>query len=239
MLDIIKYIKTFFNTKDNIKIDVKDEKTLQLYEQGHEGSTIDYTIVKDPVIVDNKKLYNFIIVDDEPMVKMLLNLVFDDMAKEKNFNVNDYFNVIWCIDTEESSYMADKLINYITNNETYYKINNRPIKKIDVALLDLTIEYRIRLGNGQVYSLDGIDIYSKLLKHNPDIKVRFFTAHTIGKNPESNIKSEMMTSDKYIVKYKNLTGLDLVDVSIPKLHVEDAPDSIIKLLKSFLDTVSD
>jgi hypothetical protein len=38
--------------------------------------------------------YNFIIVDDEPMVKMLLNLVFDDMAKEKNFNVNDYFNVI-------------------------------------------------------------------------------------------------------------------------------------------------
>ena len=60
MLDIIKYIKTFFNTKDNIKIDVKDEKPLQLYEQGHEGSAIDYTIVKDPVIVDNKKLYNFI-----------------------------------------------------------------------------------------------------------------------------------------------------------------------------------
>ncbi len=237
MLDIIKYIKTFFNTKDNIKIDVKDEKPLQLYEHGHEGSMIDYTIVKDPIIVDNGKLYNFIIVDDEPMVKMLLNLVFDDMAKEKNFNVNYYFNVIWCIDTEESSYMADKLINYMTHNETYYKINNRPIKKIDVALLDLTIEYRIRLGNGQVYSLDGIDIYSKLLKHNPDIQVRFFTAHTIGKNPESNIKSEMMTSDKYIVKYKKLTGLDLIDVSIPKLHVEDAPDSIIKLLKSFLDTV--
>ena len=172
MLAIIEYVKTFFSSKKCVNTDMKDEKPLQLYEHGHEGSAIDYTIVKDPIIVDNGKLYNFIIVDDEPMVKMLL---------------------------------------------------------------DLTIEYRIRLGNGQVYSLDGIDIYSKLLKHNPDIKVRFFTAHTIGKNPESNIKSEMMTSDKYIVKYKNLTGLDLIDVSIPKLHVEDAPDSIIKLLKSFLD----
>ena len=82
--------------------------------------------------------------------------------------------------------------------------------KIDIAVLDLTLEEIVR-DNGMPVTLDGIDVGINILEANKDAEIYFLTSHTLS--------TKVPTLKKFYSKYATYIGKDekiLSDVYINK-----------------------
>jgi len=106
---------------------------------------------------------NILIMDD--FIGMA-HVIKDELERVQCCNVHDHFNTI----TATGNYAAFSVEKYLKN----------PDKRIDVAILDITL-------GGVINSIeyDGIDTAIMLKEHNPNCVIRFITGHTLNKrNPE-------------------------------------------------------
>lgn len=82
--------------------------------------------------------------------------------------------------------------------------------KIDIAVLDLTLEEIVR-NNGTPVTLDGIDVAINILEENEDVEIYFLTSHTLS--------TKVPTLKKFYTKYAQYIGKEekiLSDVYINK-----------------------
>jgi len=137
---------------------------------------------------------NLLIVDDIPETMYLMKSTSNELRRR---HTHDFFTDF-----------AVTPILMIGCGFTTYKYVMTPGVKIDYALLDISIATRASVQKIDILELDGIDIADIILKKNPEAKVRFFTAHTLGRDDKR--------MDGYYKKCKALLGTDLLDMTIFK-----------------------
>ena len=121
-----------------------------------------------PIFVNNKKDKTILFLDDLVETRILLDNDLDHIKNKYGINILEEYNVIICYGGD-ASYVAKRFI----ENEDY--------GKIDYAFVDLTMEGHLNYLKGTFDDIDGIDIYEILLNKNPEIKVKFLTAHVISR----------------------------------------------------------
>lgn len=131
-------------------------------------SDIDYSPYTVPDIAGNENSENeILILDDIPLMKSLYTMDFKKVNRQYNKNIEEDFKLVYFI-SPDCGYRAYK---YITDN----------YNKIKFAILDITLGYVIKNKHGQPIEIDGVDIAIYLLKLNPDIKLKFMSAHTLNR----------------------------------------------------------
>lgn len=137
---------------------------------------------------------SILLLDDQSLVKLLYESDFDDLKRLHNIDVYNQYQVVNAFGPH-AGYLAYK----------HVKLDN---KKIDYALLDITLGEVVKLPSGNLIELDGIDLAELILSHNSNAKVLFCTAHTLN-NTNSIVK-------KYKEKVKSLLSKDLEELYMNK-----------------------
>ena len=147
---------------------------------------------------DEKK--TLMIVDDYKDVIHFFDRGFRKLReKDENKFVYETHNVYQVLG-QKCSLSALKLIN---------------TKKVDIAILDLSLGDITKFTPEVKITLDGVDIAIELLKKSPDCKFVFATAHNFsGDEGSGNIRS------KYTEKFKLLTNKDIKDYIVSKNDIE-------------------
>ena len=180
---------------DNILDDIQDSVV-----------SIDYDRYPDPEIIDNGKEETILFLDDIPNMWYLYNTDMDRIKSEHGRDIRKEFNIIKCLG-EKAGFTAHKFI-------------FKDYKKVDYAILDITLGFGVKLTNSEYVEYDGIDVLLELYKRNPDMKFIFCTAHTLNKkNP---------TVGYFFKKFESATGLKFEDHYVNKNS--DRYKDIFKLL---------
>jgi len=169
-------------------------------------SHIDFESYPDPEVIDNKKDKTIFFLDDINNMWYLYNKDIEEIKEKHDKNILEEFNIVKCFG-QKAGFIAHKLT------------SNKHIK-IDYAILDITLGYGVKLKNGEYVEYDGIDVFMKLYKDNPDLKFIFCTAHTL------NIKNP--TVGYYFKKFEDKTGLNFKDYYVSKNS--NRKDPIFKML---------
>jgi len=152
----------------------------------------------------NKK--NMLLMDDAMMQFGLHALDFNKIKRNYHCDVDDKFNVYMCKGRYAGFIAHDLILN---------------LEYLDVAILDLTLETRVKLKNGNIYSYDGIDIAVLIKSKFPKCRFKFFTSHNMNHRDESIIY--------YVEKYKQLLGGNIMAKVISK------SDNRVKHLRSLME----
>lgn len=134
-----------------------------------------------------------LILDDLPSTEILYSIDFRNIKEEFELDIENKFNIIM-IYNRKAGFAALKFL--------------KKNIKIDYAILDITIDSLEKFDNGDFLDLDGIDIGIELHKINPNVKIKFSSAHTL------NIKNNLML--EYITKYEGYFKNSITEHSIDK-----------------------
>jgi hypothetical protein len=202
----LKKIKDLFKKKVSEKINNESllDDLLNGIQDGVEE--IDYDKYPNPEIIDNGSDKTILFLDDMVNMWFLYDLDIHEIKDKYKKDVYEDFNIIKCFG-REAGFTAHKFIfkNY---------------KKVDFAILDITLGYGVKLLNGEYVEYDGIDVFLELYKRNPDMKFLFCTAHTL------NIKNP--TVGYFFKKFESETGLKFKDHYLNKNSKRS--EAIYKLL---------
>lgn len=128
---------------------------------------LDFSSYGLPIITNEDKPTNLLIVDDYDLTNVLFSNDFKAMTSEFNHNPNDDFKIYRCLN-KNAGYQAWHLVSKLKT-------------KIDYALLDLTLGLVVKLPNGEFIDIDGAELACKILEVNPEAKILFVSAHTNNK----------------------------------------------------------
>jgi len=168
------------------------EDLLQGLQDGK--AVVDYNDYPSPEIIENNKDKTIFFLDDISNMWYLYNSDIITIKKKHDVDLLKEFNIIKCFG-EKAGFSA-------------YKFTETEYRKVDYAILDITLGYGIKLRSGEYIEYDGIDIFLRLRELNPDIKFIFCTAHTLNKkNP---------TVGYFFDKFESNTGLKFKDYYLNK-----------------------
>jgi len=200
-------IKNLFKRKEDKSKSTSEIELDEILDSIQDGvDFIDYDTYPNPEIIDNNSDKTILFLDDIDNMWYLYNLDLNKIKEKYGHDVKKEFNIIKCFG-ETAGFTAHKFIckNY---------------KKVDYAILDITLGYGVKLKNSEYVEYDGIDVFLKLYEKNPDMKFIFCTAHTL------NIKNP--TVGYFFKKFEKVTGLNFKDYYVSKNS--DRYESIYKLL---------
>lgn len=209
MLDKLKKL-LIWNT--NSEKDKVVEPEVEKVEEKHFTEYLSLKDVEDVVPVNNNHNYDkktLLFVDDYKAMESLYNIAFINNKETTKRDVYEDFNV-YKIFGENCGIKALKLIEK---------------QKIDYAILDLTlgeiVHYNAEDDNEKYVCIDGVDIASEILKHNPEAKIVFVTAHNLNTKYD---KFKMFTE-----KFKAVANEDIEKHYINKLE-EDRDQELIDFI---------
>ena len=153
--------------------------------------SIDWDNVPEPVFQKpydvNKK--SILILDDISATDRMYSIDFKNIKAEFGKNVVEEYNIIKCFGSM-CGFIAEKFI------------NNSNIK-IDVGILDISIGNIIKLKQGSIKEIDGVDIAMLLMKTSSDVKIIFMTGHAVTMKNKDCVH--------YFEKFNNQTGENIED----------------------------
>lgn len=170
--------------------------------------------IAEPSIINPDGSKTLLIVDDVVYTKLLYQFDFNNIKKQYNKDVAVDYKIVNCLDPT-AGYSAYK----------YAIIDNN---KIDVAIIDITLGYRVSINDKYYTEIDGIDLAYHLVNKYPDIKYVLCTAHTL------NVNNQIVK--KYNDKMLKCLGCNIEDKYINKN--EYRVDKLYKLLYEGKDDVS-
>ncbi len=140
----------------------------------------------------DKNKPTILIMDDIPDTYALYQIDFNKIKIKYNEDVFTNFNVVKALGAE-AGFIAYK---YILSG-----------KRLDYAILDITIGSIVKFDNGEFLDLDGVDIGIAVMRHT-NAKVLFSTAHTLNR--------KNMVMEYYITKFEEYCDEDITKFSISK-----------------------
>ena len=152
-----EFDKTYLIDKSKFQLPHEEMKHLDYDMYLRLGTTITET--------DPNKDKTLLFLDDQDMVKVLYDSDINKIKREYNVDITDELNIV-NIFGQHAGYIGYRYI-YLYKN------------KIDYAILDITLGEVVRLPNGELIELDGIDIAGVIKELNPNAKIKFCTAHTL------------------------------------------------------------
>ena len=155
----------------------------------------DFSSIKEPEISGNTESDEvLLIVDDIEISKILYESDFNNIKTNKPLDVYERYKIIHCLGYG-CSLSAYK----------YICIDKKPLSK---CILDITLGESFKTNKGEYIELNGIDLANHIWTINPNVGIKFLTAHT------------MDTSNKIVKKYIDLfntyTNMNIMDYTINK-----------------------
>ena len=159
-----------------------------------------------------------------------------DADKKTLMIVDDYKDVIYFFDRGFKKIREKDVNRFVYETHNVYQIIGNTCslsalklintKKVDMAIIDLSLGDITKFTPEVKINLDGVDIAIELLKKNKECKFVFATAHNFGSNNEGSgsIRS------KYSEKFKLLTGKDIKDYVVSKNDIEKLYNKFEELL---------
>lgn len=163
-------------------------------------SEYDFSSIKEPEISGNTESDEvLLIVDDIEISKILYESDFNNIKTNsektnKPLNVYERYKIVHCLGYG-CSLSAYK----------YICIDKNPLSK---CILDITLGESFKTDKGEYIELNGIDLANCIWSIDPNVGIKFLTAHT------------MDTSNKTVKKYMDLfniyTKMNIMDYTINK-----------------------
>jgi len=156
-------------------------------------AAIDYEELTKPIEKKGSSGLKVLTLDDITESDFLFSMDFLDIEKEYGIKLEDIYTFVKCLGPK-AGFIAHHYIE--THDDITY------------AILDITLDYAIKLNDGTYVEYDGVDIALELLEKFPDIKLVFCSAHAMNRM-SSGI-------NKYITKFENATGKNIENYYINK-----------------------
>ena len=208
IMNILNKFKMMFTSTKEI-----DKKANTVLDNNNTDlpTSIDYGSLGLPNIIENESnKYSMLLMDDFLEQFTLYKLDFKKIKRTHNFDVLKEFKI----------YEAkEQYAGFIT----YNLINN--LDKLDIAILDLTLEMAIKLRDGTIVEYDGIDIFKMVKDKFPECQISFCTAHTL--NPRDPVMKKYM--DKFKTIYNRDNDLQFKDYYMSKADFRS--DKIYSMIK--------
>ena len=195
-MHIVKRIINWFR-KDNIQ--EEPTETIETifnsneYTKDIEILNINMDDFDDPVIINPEKRRTLLLLDDISESEILFNIDFNNIKTKTGYDIFKEFKIVKCYG-KYAGFIAAK---YLEKN-----------KRIDYAILDITLGTSIKLANGGYKEYDGIDIGISILNNNKSAHILFLTAHTFNK------RNPLMRA--YFDKFDSDTDRDITEIYLNK-----------------------
>lgn len=157
--------------------------------------SIDYTSIKEPVILNPEGKYTVMLVDDVDVTDIMYRQDMKKMTEVHGVDPYKDFKLVKCLGNQ-AGFQAYKYVILEGN-------------KVDFGVCDITLGHQLRVLDGYYMEIDGIDIAYYIKQANPNFKFLLCTAHTLNNNNS--------TITKYNNKIKkNFPGKELKDFYLNK-----------------------
>lgn len=193
MLEFIKRLyKRWF-----VKEEVSTGECCEIIKQYTRSELIDMIDVDKYPDVEYMNEYDpnkptILIMDDIPDTYSLYQIDFNKIKIKYKEDIFGNYNVVAALG-HEAGFIAYK---YIMSN-----------KRLDYAILDITIGSIVKFDNGEYLDIDGVDIGLVILQ-NTKAKILFSTAHTLNR--------KNMVMEYYITKFEEYNDEDISKYAISK-----------------------
>lgn len=131
-------------------------------------SEYDFDGIARPEVIDKGKEKTILVVDDVIYTNILYQSDFKKIKEKYNKDIEEDFNIVKCLGS--------------TAGYSAYRYTIVEGHKVDIAIIDITLGYRVNIANKYYVEIDGIDLAYHLVQKYPDIKFIMCTAHTLNLN---------------------------------------------------------